>query len=369
MSAIDPGAWDALAGDDNPFMEHAFLLGLEQTGCVGEGTGWWPVHLVWHDDGGLLRAAMPLYVKGDSFGEFIFDFGWARFYGEHRRRYYPKLVCAVPFSPVTGPRLLGPPEAHADMLAAAQTLARHHELEASGVHALFLTEADAKRLADAPGWLHRLSTQALWLNQDWPDFEAFLGSRRHDTRKQIRRERRAVAEAGLQVRVVHGPELTDADWHLLRRCYEANIDRHRSEAYLNEAFFTWLRERLAHRVVCSIARNARGDDIAATLNLTKGKHLYGRYWGCLEEHPFLHFECAFYALMTHALQHGLTRFEAGAGGEHKLRRGMFPTRIHSLHWLADPQMAAPIAHHVARERALVEQELADFEGHGTARRG
>lgn len=380
LAGVPAAAWDALVGDDNPFIEHAFLRGLEVTGCVGADTGWTPVHLLVIDGpegtaaeplppGARLVGAAPLYLKTDSMGEFIFDFGWAQFCRSHGVPYYPKLVSAVPYTPVTGPRLLVHPHAKAaqiqGMLAAAGLeLAR--QVGAHSLHWLFVDAPQAELLAEH-GCFRRYTTQALWLNPGYSDFEAFLATRRHDARKQIRRERRAVAESGLTVTVVQGPDMGDAEWQAIRTFYLTNIDKHSGEAYLNDAFFNWLREHLAHRVVCTLARGPRGY-VAGTLNFWKGRHLYGRYWGCTEDHPFLHFEMAFYRLMQHAIEHGLTRFEAGAGGEHKLKRGMEATLIHSAHWLADARVSAVIERHVAMEREQAVAAVAEMTAHATARR-
>lgn len=384
LSAVPAAAWDALIGQDNPFVEHAFLHGLEQTGCVGPGSGWQPLHLLVVEGlaaegqldgrevlppGTRLLGAAPLYAKTDSMGEFIFDFGWAHFYHSHGERYYPKLVSAVPFTPVTGPRLLVHPDADAvqvrGLLAdAARALAQ--QLDASSVHWLFLTDPEAQAL-EVHGYFRRLTTQALWLNPGYADFDAFLATRRHDARKQIRRERRDAARLGLHLRVLTGPQLGDEEWQALRTMYVTNVDRHAGETYLNEAFFQYLRDHLAHRVVVTLARGERGY-VAGTLNFWKGRHLYGRYWGCTEDHPFLHFEMGFYLLMEWCIAHGLTRFEAGAGGEHKLRRGMEMAPIHSAHWLADPRLGPAVRAHVAQESEATREDLADRALHTTARR-
>jgi predicted N-acyltransferase len=379
LSVVPAAAWDALIGQDNPFVEHAFLHGLELTACVGPGTGWQPLHLlviegpVQGDEvlptGAELLGAAPLYVKTDSLGEFIFDFGWAHFYHSHGVSYYPKLVAAVPFTPVTGPRLLVRPGADVlqiqGMLAdSARALAG--QLDASSVHWLFLPDAEAQAL-EVHGYFRRLTTQALWLNPGYADFDAFLATRRHDARKQIRRERRDAQKLALEFKVLRGTEMGDAEWQAVRTFYVTNVDRHAGETYLNEAFFAYAREHLAARVVVSLARGPQGY-VAGTLNFHKGRHLYGRYWGCTEDHAFLHFELGYYQLMDYCIAHGLTRFEAGAGGEHKLRRGMEMSPIHSAHWLADPRLGPSVRAHVEQEREATREDLADRALHGTARR-
>lgn len=369
LSVVPAAQWDALVGDDNPFVEHAFLHGLEITGCVGPGTGWSPCHLLattldlsagaWPVSCALL-GAVPAYIKTDSYGEFIFDWSWAHFYQQNGRPYYPKVVAAVPFTPVMGPRLLlgaEAPDAVAESLGTAlRDLAR--QVGAHSAHWLFVDEERAQSLAQR-GWLHRVTTQALWINPGYADFEAFLATRTARIRKQIRRERRGAAEAGLELRLLQGTEMDDAQWQAIWRFYQANTDRHGSEAYLNRAFFESLRAHMPHRVVCTLARDGGGRYVAGTLNFHKGPHLYGRYWGCEVEVPFLHFELGFYRLMQHCIEAGLTRFEAGAGGDHKLQRGMALTAIHSAHWLGDPRLGAAIAAHVARERDAVIAQVGD----------
>ena len=367
LALVPAHVWDALAGDDNPFIEHAFLHGLETTGCVGPGTGWTPLHLLATSDdlsqrtfreGCQLLGAVPLYHRTDSYGEFIFDWSWAQFYQQHGAPYYPKLTAAVPFTPVTGPRILLPPDADpavAEALAdGVRDLAR--QSGAHSVHWLFLQEDRAAWL-EQRGWLHRVTTQALWLNDGYHDFDDFLATRTARIRKQIRRERRDAQASGLELTVLPGTEMGDAEWAAIWQLYQANTARHGSDAYLNEAFFRHVREQLPHRVVCTFARGPEGY-VAGTFNFAKGKNLYGRYWGCLAEVPFLHFELAFYRLMEHCITHGFERFEAGAGGEHKPQRGMALTAIHSAHWLANGRLAAAIEAHVAAERAAVLQGIA-----------
>lgn len=374
---IPAEAWDALVGADHPFVEHAFLLGLERTGCVGGKTGWQPAPLLVVPDGVAvdplppdveLLGAAPVYLKADSMGEFIFDFAWADFHHRNGQRYYPKVVVAAPFTPATGPRLLLRPGPHADEAAAllAQgVLALATEVKASSVHWLYTPEEQAN-LLEQQGYFRRATIQALWLNPGYRDFEAFLATRKARIRKQIRRERREIANSGLDVRVWTGPEMQDAEWQAIEHFYRENIDRHGNEAYLNPAFFQWIRQHLAHRVVCTLARGPHGY-VAGTLNFQKGGTLYGRYWGCVEPRPFLHFELAFYRLMEHCIAHGIERFEAGAGGEHKLQRGMEASVVHSAHWIAHPDLAPSIEQHVQRERVRVADELAALERTSTRR--
>jgi len=368
IAAVPASLWDALIGEDNPFVEHAFLHGLEITGCVGPRTGWTPMHLVATSDdlssrtfrdGCQLLGAVPLYLRTDSFGEFIFDWSWAHFCEQHGVAYYPKLASAVPFTPVTGPRMLLAPDTDpqvAEVLAqGTRDLAR--QVGAHSVHWLFLEEARAAWLENH-GWLHRATTQALWRNPGYRDFDDFLSTRTARIRKQIRRERRDAQASGLALTLQTGPDMGDAEWAAIWQLYQANVTRHESDAYLNDAFFRHVRDHLAHRVVCTFARGPRGY-VAGTFNVMKGKHLYGRYWGNLTDTPFLHFELAFYRLMDYCIANGLRRFEAGAGGAHKLQRGMELTAIHSAHWLDNPMAFSAIAAHVAAERRAVQRGVAE----------
>ncbi len=364
---VDAAAWDALVGADNPFVEHAFLLGLEKTGCVGGNSGWQPLYLTVRNADSLV-AALPLYVKGDSMGEFIFDWGWANFYHQQGHPYYPKLVVSVPFTPATGPRALTHPASDGEALTrvladALQKIAR--QIGCHSVHWLFV-EPDLAQQLRTLGWLERHTTQSRWLNENYANFEAFLATMKARNRKQIRRERRDANGHGLKLSLLRGQDMGDAEWRAIRQFYVENIDRHGSETYLNEAFFAYLRQHFPHRVVCTFARD--GDRyVAGTLNFIKGKHLYGRYWGCTADHAFLHFELAFYLLIEFCIDQRMTRFEAGAGGEHKLKRGMEPVVIYSAHWLANPILGEAIAQHVARERDQMALHIAEVAAHSTRR--
>lgn len=386
LAVVPPAVWDLLAPPDHPFCDHAFLHGLEVSGCVGPGTSWMPVHLLivepdaTQPDPGLrdalagcrLLGAAPLYVRGDSWGEFIFDFGWAQAAQRAGLPYYPKLVSAVPFTPATGPRLLVRPGEDAaaigvQLALAIPALAR--DLGAHSAHILFLTgpEADLATAAEGAGWFRRLTAQARWDDQDYGTFDGFLATRRAPIRKQIRRERRLVAESGLRTAMVAGPDMDDLHWQAIRRFYVHHVELHGGNVFLNEKFFLWMREHIPHYVMCSFAYS--GDrPIAGTFNLVKGKTMYGRYWGYDEQHPFLHFELAFYALIEHCLATGLTRLEAGAGGAHKLQRGLEGVAIHSVHTIFDARFARAIQQATVRERADITAHLAELKLRGTARR-
>ncbi len=369
LGALAPAAWDALIGEHWPFLEHAFLYGLELTACVGGQTGWQPLPLGVYD-GDALVAAAPLYLRTDSYGEFIFDWAWADFYHRNGVPYYPKLTVAPPFTPATGPRLLvhpghpQPDRLRALLAEGIQAVAAR--VGASGAHVLFCQPHEAELLAGL-GWIPRKTVQTEWNNPNRLKFEDFLASLRAPARKDIRKERRKVADLGLDIQTLRGDQLDAAGWRALRRFYELNVARHGAEAYLTPAFFEHLQRNLPHRILACMAQESR-QFVAGTLSLQKGQHLYGRYWGCDIERPFLHFELAFYRLMDACIAHGWTHFEPGAGGGHKLNRGMLPVLVDSAHWLAHPAFRQVIGDHVARERVAMAEHAADMTLHATVKR-
>lgn len=351
-------AWDALVGPDDPFVEHAFLDGLEKSGSVGRRAGWTPTHLV-VQRGSEVVGALPLYAKDDSWGEFVFDFQWARAAAAARIRYYPKLVSMAPFTPATGRRFLvreDVPRAEVvpRLLDAARALAE--EIGASSVHLLYLNDEERAEVAAHGAYAARLSLQFHWHNAGYRDFAHYLEAFRAPARKQVRRERRAVAESGLDVRLVEGPRMSDVDWKALEIFYRMNVARHGSFAYLEPGFFAHLRAHHAHRVLGCLAYRD-GEPIAGSLNFEKGRHLYGRYWGATDEVEMLHFECCYYQLIERAIAKGHARFEAGAQGHHKLKRGLLPAEVHSAHWIADPRLRGAIEEFLPQERAHLAREI------------
>lgn len=350
-------AWDALTGAVDPFVEHAFLHALETSGSIGRDAGWLPLHVtVWED--ARLLGALPLYVKDNSWGEFIFDFAWARAAQQAGIDYYPKLVGMVPFTPATGRRLLiaddaDPEEVTSALLAGARAAA--DEVGASSIHVLFLTSTERERLV-ARGLSPRLSLQFHWDDEGYECFDDYLGRFRSSKRKQVRKERQRVAQSGLDVVVKEGPALDDVDWHALKTFYRQNCLRHGSYGYLTPRFWDEIRETHAHRLVAALAYGD-GTPVAASINFEKGGHLYGRYWGCAEEHEFLHFELCYYRLIERAIERKMTHFEAGAQGFHKLKRGLMPTEIHSAHWIRDPRLAGVIREYLPSEAMEVKREI------------
>jgi predicted N-acyltransferase len=369
LGEVAAAEWDAIAGPDDPFAEHAFLDLLERSGSVGPGTGWMPRHVVVRRDG-VLIGAVAAYRKDDSWGEFVFDFHWARAAAQAQIRYFPKLVAMAPFTPATGRRLLVAPGEDRAAIVAALVRGLHEaadELGASSIHALYLNEEERAEMLSAPGFMPRLSVQFHFLNEGYRSFDDLLARMRSPARKQIRRERREVAESGLRVEVKEGPTLDDRDWHALEIFYRLNAARHGAFGYLTPEFFPLLRARFAHRVVAVLAYDG-AEPIAGSLNFEKGDVLYGRYWGTSEDVEFLHFECCYHRLIERAIEKGHRRVEAGAQGLHKIKRGLLPSDVHSAHWIRDPRLRRAIAEFLPEEARAVRAEAAELAGSGPFRR-
>jgi predicted N-acyltransferase len=361
LSSLDdvaPAAWDALAGS-SPFLRHAFLHGLEQCGCVAADTGWTPRHVtLW--DGERLQGAMPLYLKDHSYGEYVFDWGWAEAYQRHGVRYYPKLLCAVPFTPATGPRLLAPsPELRRRLLDVALAVAA--EQRASSLHILLPPQAEAHEL-EARGLMLRASVQFHWHNPGYRDFDDFLAGMNHDKRKKIKQERRRVRDAGIVFRRVSGGEASEADWDFFMRCYQRTYRQHHSTPYLNRAFFRHLAQCMPANLMLVLGERG-GRLVASALNVLGGATLYGRYWGASEFHSGLHFETCYYQAIELCIERGVAAFEGGAQGEHKLARGLLPVRTMSAHWLAHPQFAQAVERFLDREAQGIGHYLDELNEH------
>ncbi len=349
ISAIDADSWDALVVGDHPFVSHAFLSGLERNGCIRAEYGWQALPIGLYE-GDTLVAAAPLYLKGNSHGEFVFDFSWADAYARHGLDYYPKLLCAVPYSPVTGPRLLvGAGSAAAGRRSALIDALQQQtaQLGISSAHLNFAEDVDAIAF-DGSDWLSRGDVQFHWRNRGWADFDDFLGALTAKKRKNIRHERAQVARAGVRCEIRHGDELDAAEWDTIHRLYLATFDAHGNHAALTDAFFHHLGATMPRQVVAVLCR--RGPRIiAAALCLRSADTLYGRYWGADEAVPGLHFEACYYQGIDYAIAHGLRVFEPGAQGEHKVARGFLPTGTRSFHWIADPRFRGAIADVLAHE--------------------
>ena len=352
VTEIPADQWDALASDQ-PSLSHAFLSALEESACVTPRSGWGPRHAaLW--EGERLLAAMPLYLKSHSYGEYVFDWAWADAYRRHGLDYYPKWLAAVPFTPVPGRRILGRDEASRRQLLAL-LLDEVRESGASSLHVLFPTDEETAWLAEA-GLEIRHGVQFHWRNAGYRDFDDFLGQLAQPKRKKIRQERRKVAEAGITFRILRGSEIGAEEWAFFHACYCRTYAEHASTPYLNLAFFTALGQRNADACVLMIAERD-GTPIAASLFLRDADTLYGRYWGAVEFVPCLHFEACYYQAIDYAIREGLARFEGGAQGEHKLSRGLEPVRTASAHWIADPRFRDAVARFLAQERGGVDAYL------------
>lgn len=362
---IAAASWDALANPEpatlNPFLAHGFLAALEASGSVGRGTGWMPAHVVLEDEAGRLLGAMPCFLKGHSQGEYVFDHGWANAYAEAGGRYYPKLQCAVPFTPVPGRRLLvapGPDAEEHERLLATAAVSAIEEFGASSLHITFVDEPAASRL-EAHGFLHRTDQQYHWSNRGYASFDDFLAALASRKRKTVRKERATAQEAGLTIRHVTGAQISEADWDAMFAFYMDTGSRKWGRPYLNRAFFSHLGAALADRCLLVFAER-QGRPVAGALNLIGGDCLYGRYWGALEPVPCLHFEVCYYQAIEYAIAHGLARVEAGAQGEHKIARGYLPTLTHSLHYFSDAALARAVKRYLVAERQEVDRVSAEL---------
>jgi uncharacterized protein len=362
LDEIDTSAWDALAGTGNPFVRHAFLAGLERCGCIREDWGWRPHHLTVHD-GERLVAAAPLYLKGNSHGEYVFDWGWAHAWERAGGDYYPKLLCGVPYSPIPGPRLLTGEGPEAPELRRALTDAIAQETQRHGLssaHVNFLREEELDDF-DAR-WLAREDIQYHWHNRGYGDFEDFLAALKHKKRKNIRQERRRVREAGIECLMLGGSQLEDAEWIAVHALYQATFDEKGNHAALTLGFFRHLATALGDDVQVALARRD-GGILAMALFLRGSDTLYGRYWGTREDIPGLHFELCYYQGIEHAIAQGLSRVEPGAQGVHKIARGFLPVATHSRHYIPHEGFRAAVAAALEAERHEVRQRRAELMTH------
>ena len=365
LSDVPAGQWDALHDGRNPFVTHAFLDGLEQHRCVRPQYGWTPRHLtLW--DGANLVAAMPAYRKTNSHGEFVFDHAWAHAFAQHGLDYFPKLLCAVPYTPVTGPRLLARDDSARHALLDA-LIAEARESRSSSAHVNF--HQDAESIAFDPAWRPRVDVQYHWHNKaGWADFDGFLAAMDHKHRKNIRQERAKVRRAGVDFRVAHGDEASDADLAAMHGFYLQTFRDYGNTPVLTLGFFRWLATSMPRQVVLILAERD-GRPIAGALCLRGGGTLYGRYWGASEALPGLHFETCYYQGIDYCLREGLQSFEPGAQGEHKLARGFLPTLVHSRHWIADPAFSEAIGRWCVEEAGSVRRYASLLASHTPFRAG
>jgi predicted N-acyltransferase len=353
INGIAAEDWDACAGADNPFLGHAFLSALEDSGSAVAQSGWQPIPIVVDGADGRPAGILPAYAKSHSQGEYVFDHGWADAWQRAGGEYYPKLQIAVPFTPVPGPRLLlRDPAAGPALIAAAEMVVKEHDL--SSAHATFVTPEQLP-LFEAAGWLIRTGSQFHWHNEGYATFADFLTALASRKRKAIVKER-AAAQTGLEIRTLSGAEIGEREWDAFWVFYQDTGSRKWGRPYLTRPFFSMLGERMGDRVLLMLAYR-EGRPIAGALNLIGGDTLYGRYWGCTEEVPFLHFELCYYQAIEAAIDRGLKRVEAGAQGEHKLARGYRPVPTYSAHYIPHDGFRAAVADFVVREQRAMEQEI------------
>lgn len=361
ISEIPAAAWDACAGDVNPTVSHAFLNVLEESGSATARAGWAPQHLSFADGNGRVLGVVPMYLKSHSYGEYVFDWGWADAYERSGGRYYPKLLCAVPFTPVPGPRLMIAPDAPAEtrphLLASMIELTRKRKL--SSLHVNFPEAADFETFAEA-GFLQRIGQQFHWTNDGYRDFDDYLAALNSRKRKAVKKERReSLAGGNIEIELLTGSDLNEKAWDAFYRLYLGTSDRKWGSAYLTRRFFSMLGERMPNNVVLIMAK--RGSEyIAGAFNMLGKDTIYGRNWGAHREYRFLHFECCYYQAIEFAVNHGLKRVEAGAQGPHKLQRGYLPVPTYSAHWIPDPSFRRAVAAFLEREREMVEQKIEDL---------
>ncbi|MEC9340502.1 MAG: GNAT family N-acetyltransferase [Pseudomonadota bacterium] len=369
---IDDRQWASLSTGGNPFMLREFHVALFETGCTGGDSGWDPALIgvtQSSDPDAPLLALAPTYLKYHSYGEYVFDWAWANAYQRSGLRYYPKLVAAAPFSPVTGSRLLLHADHNTDdtlirLADATRDFAAEHRL--SSIHWLFATEAETRRL-EAKNWMVRTGCQFHWHNAGYRDFDAFLAEFASKKRKNVKRERRHVVEAGIRTEMIPGPHVDADTWSRFYRFYLSTAYKRGGSPYLTEAFFHRIGRTLGERVQLLVAHRGQAM-VAAALYFRGDDCLYGRYWGCEQELDSLHFECCYYAPIEYCIRTGIDRFEAGAQGEHKLSRGLVPTTTWSAHWLAHPQFADAVAQFLAEERTHVAQYMNVLDEHAPFRR-
>ncbi len=371
IAEIAPADWDACACPEasagrpiDPFTTHRFLTALDVSKSTGKGTGWQTRPLVLRQYG-KVAGVVPLYVKSHSQGEYIFDHGWSDALERAGGQYYPKLQVAVPFTPATGRRFLCPDALRPVLAEALIGIVQANNL--SSVHITFCTEDEAEGLAGHNDMLHRVTQQFHWENHEYPDFGGFLAALSSRKRKMIRKEREVAQGHGLTIRTLTGDQIEPAHWDAMWRFYQDTGARKWGQPYLTRAFFHEAHRTLRHDILLVLAY--RGDTaVAGALNFIGRDTLYGRYWGCSEDHPCLHFELCYYQAIEWAIGQGLTRVEAGAQGEHKLARGYLPTPVHSLHWIGDPSFRKAVARYLDSERRAVDEEIETLTAYGPFRK-
>jgi len=363
LQDINAAQWNRLVGD-HPLVRHEFLLALDQTGCATPGTGWAPHFLLMHR-GDELAGAMPLYLKFHSRGEYVFDYSWAQAFEQQGLNYYPKLLSAIPFSPVPGPRLLA--ASHEDrVLLARKAVEIGEQNGVSSLHILFPCDEDRKAL-DAAGFMFRENVQFHWFNRDYGSLDDFLASLNQQKRKKLRQDSKKVGQAGVSFRWLQGQGIGDGQLEFFYRCYTQTYLEHGNAPYLTRDFFKRLHADMAENMVLVLAEQD-GKPVASALNLRSGHTLYGRYWGSMRYIPGLHFETCYMQGIAYCIDKGLTVFEGGAQGEHKLSRGMLPVKTCSAHWISDRRYADAIADFLARESPAIDAYIDELAEHSPYRK-
>ena len=367
LQEVEAADWNGLTDDSYPFLRHEFLVSLEEFDCL-EPNGWRPFHLVLYEDTELL-GAVPMYLKSNSLGEFVFDWSWADAYERSGGHYYPKLVSAIPFVPSTGSRLLVAPD-HQDKQALTELLAKGalavaDRLEVSSLHCLFPPQ-DQLDTCTGAGMLARIGCQYHWTNQGYADFDGFLATLTSKRRKQIRRERRAVAEANIETEVLHGDEVSAAQWRTFFEFYCSTFYRRWGDPRLTLDFFEALSTRMPRKTLLFLASHA-GEYVAGAFAMRGSDALFGRHWGCTQRFKHLHFELCYYQTIDYCINHGLTTLDAGAQGEHKIARGFLPVRTWSAHWLRDAGFSNAIASFLERESGQIENYIGALDHHSPYR--
>ncbi len=367
---IPAAEWDACAGDENPFVRHAFLHALEVSGCASTESGWAPCHVILENPAGEVIGAAPLYLKNHSYGEYVFDHGWAAAFERAGGNYYPKLQMSVPFTPATGRRFLVRPgedtqRVETALLSGCLQLAK--QFNASSLHITFMTEDEWRHMGDA-GLLQRTDQQFHWENRNYACFDNFLAHLSSRKRKAIRKEREGARAHDIDIEIVTGSDLTSEHWDAFFHFYIDTSNRKWGQAYLNREFFGLLGESMADQVALIMCKRD-GRYIAGALNMIGRDTLFGRNWGCIEDHRFLHFEVCYYQAIEFAIARGLQRVEAGAQGAHKLSRGYMPTATYSAHWVANLGLRDAINRYLTEERRMVDQDIDALARHTPFKRG
>ena len=362
IAEIPAAEWDACAGEINPTLGYTFLQAMEESGSATARSGWAPQHLSLSDKGRVV-GIVPLYLKSHSYGEYVFDYGWADAYERAGGNYYPKALSGVPFTPVPGPRLLvapdAPPDTKSALIAGLVELTRQRGI--SSLHVNFPEDGDAEALFEA-GFLKRMGQQFHWTNDGYKTFGDYLAALNSRKRKAVNKERREAMAPGLEIDVLTGADLQPRHWDAFYRFYLATSDRKWGSAYLNRKFFALIGERMADKIVLVMARNAK-EYVAGAFNILGKETIYGRNWGSYGDYRMLHFECCYYRAIEFAIDHGLKRVEAGAQGPHKLQRGYLPVPTYSAHYIPDPNFRRAVAQFLAREREMVEQKIEHLAEH------